>query len=71
MKPSRPKKVARKAPKKVAQPKTETTTEDATVTKYSPQPKIGEATIGVDPDKVHRVGLGNLKVIDNGRNTYL
>ena len=55
----------------MAQPKTETTTEDATVTKYSPQPKIGEATIGVDPDKVHRVGLGNLKVIDNGRNTYL
>ena len=71
MKPSRPKKVARKAPKKVAQPKTETKTEDAIVTKYSPQPKIGEATIGVDPDKVHRVGLGNLKVIDNGRNTYL
>ena len=71
MKPSRPKKVARKAPKKVAQPKTETNTEDAIVTKYSPQPKIGEATIGVDPDKVHRVGLGNLKVIDNGRNTYL
>ena len=70
MKPSRPKKVARKAPKKVAQPKTETNTEDATVTKYSPQPKIGEPTIGIDPDIVTRVGLGNLEVIDIGKQTY-
>jgi hypothetical protein len=42
-------------------------TETATVTKYAPQPKVGEPTLGVDPDLVTRVGLGNLKVVESGR----
>ena len=71
MKPSRPTKVASKPKPKIEQPKPSEDTDNAIVTKYSPQPKVGEATIGVDPEQVVRVGLGNLKVIDNGRNTYL
>ena len=71
MKPSRPKRVPRKKPAKVEPPKQTEETDNAVPSKYSTQPKIGEPTIGVDPDKVERVGLGNLKVIDNGRNTYL
>ena len=45
-------------------------TETATVTKYLPQPEIGAPTLGVDPDMVTRVGLGNLTVVDNGRQSY-
>ena len=45
-------------------------TETAKVTKYQAQPKIGEPTIGIDPDAVTRVGLGNLEVIDIGKQTY-
>ena len=45
-------------------------TETATVTKYLPQPEIGAPTLGIDPDMVTRVGLGNLEVVDNGRQSY-
>ena len=45
-------------------------TETAKVTKYQPQVKIGEPTIGVDPDTVTRVGLGNLEVVEIGKQTY-
>ena len=45
-------------------------TKTATVTKYAPQPKVGEPTLGVDPDMVTRVGLGNLKVVESGRQSY-
>ena len=55
---------------KVKQPVKPEPTETAKVTKYQPKPKIGEPTLGVDPDMVTRVGLGNLTVIDNGRQTY-
>ena len=60
----------KKATTKVQQPRKLEPTESATVTKYHPQPKIGEPTLGVDPDLVTRVGLGNLTVVDNGRQTY-
>ena len=33
--------------------------------KYAPKPKIGKPTIGVDPNRVERVGLGGLKTITN------
>ena len=55
---------------RVKQPVKPEPTETATVTKYQPKPKIGEPTLGVDPDMVTRVGLGNLKVVDNGRQSY-
>ena len=55
---------------RVKQPVKPEPTETAKVTNYQPQPKIGEPTLGVDPDMVTRVGLGNLTVIDNGRKTY-
>ena len=45
-------------------------TEVANVTKYQPQPKIGEPTLGVEDAFVTRVGLGHLTVVDNGRQTY-
>ena len=35
---------------------------DESGNKYAPKPKIGKATVGV-PNRVERVGLGNLKVI--------
>jgi hypothetical protein len=35
---------------------------DESGNKYAPRTKIGKATIGV-PNRVERVGLGNLKVI--------
>lgn len=38
--------------------------------KYAPKPKIGKATIGV-PNRVERVGLGNLTVITANGNTNL
>ena len=60
----------KKATTKVQQPRKLEPAESATVTKYQPQPKIGEPTLGVDPDLVTRVGLGNLTVVDNGRQTY-
>tara|TARA_R100001594_G_scaffold1210_4_gene5085 strand:+ start:331 stop:528 length:198 start_codon:yes stop_codon:yes gene_type:complete len=44
--------------------------EIANPTKYDIKPKIGEPKLGVEKDFVTRVGLGNLKVIDNGRKTY-
>ena len=44
--------------------------EIAKPTKYDIAPKIGEPTIGIDPDIVTRVGLGNLEVIDIGKQTY-
>ena len=44
--------------------------EVAKTTKYQPQPKIGEPTLGVEDAFVTRVGLGNLTVVDNGRQTY-
>ena len=55
---------------RVKQPVKPEPTETAKVTNYQPQPKIGEPTLGVDPDMVTRVGLGNLTVIDNGGKTY-
>ena len=55
---------------RVKQPVKPEPTETAKVTKYQPQPKIGEPTIGIDPDIVTRVGLGNLEVIDIGKQTY-
>ena len=57
-------------PAKVKEAKKLEPAEIANVTKYQPQPKIGEHKIGVDPDIVTRVGLGNLTVVDNGRQTY-
>ena len=57
-------------PAKVKEAKKLEPAEIANVTKYQPQPKIGEPTIGVDKDEVTRVGLGNLTVVDNGRQTY-
>ena len=44
--------------------------EVAKTTKYHPEPKIGEPTLGVEKAFVTRVGLGNLTVVDNGRQTY-
>ena len=44
--------------------------EVATTTKYHPESKIGEPTIGVENAFVTRVGLGNLTVVDNGKQTY-
>ena len=35
--------------------------------RYAPQPMIGEPTIGKEEGFVETVGLGNLKVITNGR----
>ncbi len=35
--------------------------------RYAPQPMIGEPTIGKEDGYVETVGLGNLKVITNGR----
>ena len=55
---------------RVKQPVKPDPTETAKVTNYQPQPKIGEPTLGVDPAMVTRVGLGNLKVGDNGRQSY-
>ena len=55
---------------KVKQTKKLDPAELANVTKYHPQPKIGEPTIGVDKDEVTRVGLGNLTVVEIGRQTY-
>ena len=56
--------------KKVQQLRKLEPAEIANVTKYQPQPKIGEPTIGVEDAFVTRVGLGNLTVVDNGRQTY-
>jgi len=64
------KKATRTTPTKVKEAKKLEPAEIAVVTKYQPQPKIGEPTIGVDKDEVTRVGLGNLTVVDNGRQTY-
>ena len=47
--------------------------EDAEIakpTKYETTPKIGEPTLGVEKGFVTRIGLGNLTVIDNGRQSY-
>ena len=44
--------------------------EIAKPTNYEIKPKIGEPTLGVEKNFVTRVGLGNLKVVDNGRQTY-
>ena len=57
-------------PAKVKEAKKLEPAEIANVTKYEPQPKIGEPKLGADPDLVTRVGLGNLTVVDNGRQTY-
>ena len=38
--------------------------------KYAPKPKIGTPTIGRGDGFVDRVGLGKLRVIDNGRTPY-
>ena len=57
-------------PAKVKEAKKLEPAEIANVTKYHPQPKIGEPKLGADPDLVTRVGLGNLTVVDNGRQTY-
>tara|TARA_R100000329_G_C7527420_1_gene186008 strand:- start:271 stop:480 length:210 start_codon:yes stop_codon:yes gene_type:complete len=64
------KKATRTTPTKVKEAKKLEPAEIAVVTKYQPQPKIGEPKLGVDPDLVTRVGLGNLTVVDNGRQTY-
>ena len=55
---------------KVKQTKKLDPAELANVTKYHPQPKIGEPTLGVEKGFVTRVGLGSLTVVDNGRQTY-
>ena len=55
---------------KVKQTKKLDPAELANVTKYHPQPKIGEPTLGVEEGFVTRVGLGSLTVVDNGRQTY-
>ena len=55
---------------KVKQTKKLDPAELANVTKYHPQPKIGEPTLGVEKGCVTRVGLGSLTVVDNGRQTY-
>ena len=57
-------------PAKVKEAKKLEPADIANVTKYKPQPKIGEPKLGADPDLVTRVGLGNLTVVDNGRQTY-
>ena len=57
-------------PAKVKEAKKLEPAEIANVTKYQPQPKIGEPKLGVDPDLVTRVGLGNLTVVEIGRQTY-
>ena len=64
------KKATKETPTKVKQAKKLEPAEIANVTKYQPQPKIGEPKLGVDKDIVTRVGLGNLTVVDNGRQTY-
>lgn len=33
--------------------------------KYAPKTRIGKPSIGVDPNRVERVGLGGLKTITN------
>ena len=35
--------------------------------RYAPQPPVGEPTLGKEKGFVETVGLGNLKVITNGR----
>ena len=57
-------------PAKVKEAKKLEPAEIANVTKYQPQPKIGEPKLGADPDLVTRVGLGNLTVVEIGRQTY-
>ena len=44
--------------------------EKAIPTKYIPEPKIGEPTIGVEPEFVTRVGLGNLTVVETKKEPY-
>ncbi len=59
-KPSRPKKVARKKPlPKVSKPEPLVSQNDIA----TPTPIVGRPTIGLDPNFVETVGLGNLKVV--------
>ena len=58
-KPSRPKKVQKKPLPKVSKPEPLVSKNDIA----RPTPIVGRPTIGLDPNFVETVGLGNLKVV--------
>ena len=58
-KPSKPKKVVNKPLPKVSKPEPLVSENDIA----TPTPLIGQPTIGLDPNFVETVGLGNLKVV--------
>jgi len=58
-KPSRPKKVAKKPLPKVSKPEPLVSQNDIA----TPTPLVGKPSIGLDPNFVETVGLGNLKVV--------
>ena len=58
-KASRPQKVRKKPLPKVSKPESQVSQNDIA----KPTPIVGKPTIGLDPNYVETVGLGNLKVV--------
>lgn len=54
------------SPKRRRKAVDEKPTTDSAGNKYAPRKKVGTPTLGRSDNYVTRVGLGNLKVIDNG-----